>query len=230
MVKIIFNIIIIILYNKGENTTRTLQRHSNEQPARRSNTSWWKHLDRYAPSQISSFACYAPDFVQMQRLHLDNLLAKKRFVRVCYDAGMSASVRNKEKIRRAIQHEYKKKYSIVQIRKLYSKLVSEVFDVSVKHFHEAQLHKYLKREVWQNAASVECLSWQQLYAMVKEKPWMAKFRSKKVFRKYIIRKGLDATYRQLGVNSQIVSQQIQRKRKRDKNLVLRHKKQRTLSE
>ena len=97
MVKIIFNIIIIILYNKGENTTRTLQRHSNEQPARRSNTSWWKHLDRYAPSQISSFAWYAPDFVQMQRLHLDNLLAKKRFVRVCYDAGMSASVRNKEK-------------------------------------------------------------------------------------------------------------------------------------
>ena len=101
---------------------------------------------------------------------------------------------------------------------IYSKLVQEVYNVSIKDFHEIQVNKYLKREIRGN--NVEYLSWRKLYAMAKAKPWLSKFSSVKAFRRYLRRRGLEDRLKALGVMPNRVQESAAQQPKPPQQLVL----------
>ena len=119
---------------------------------------------------------------------------KKRFIQVCYRAGMANWIKHKDRVIQQVLQEYeiKEKISPYTLRNMYKSAILETYNVSVNEYHDIALQANLMQNIEKKHFDlVGELNFRQIYDEFKSEPWMVKWRNAKVFAMYLKRKKLD---------------------------------------
>lgn len=117
---------------------------------------------------------------------------KSRFVETCYTNGIIKPIKNKDKIIEAIRSTFGIHYAFRTIRRLYPRFVLELYGKTVPKYHLMMLRREFRAAVYSGDINVnDPQFYSKIFNLHKSKCWMQQFATKKYFKQYLCRNGLD---------------------------------------